>query len=82
MRIKRMVRRGARFVLTAVAAVLGVLMIAGCGSSSSLATGAHQLLQEFPWLGPLGLSFIEGLLMQYGSDLAGLLAAAAAALLS
>jgi hypothetical protein len=80
MRIKGAGRRGARFVLIAVAGLLGVLLMAGCGSKGSLSTVAHQLLQEFPWLGPLGLYFIENLLAQYGSDLAGLLAAAAAAL--
>lgn len=80
MKLNRMVRRGTRFVLAAVAAALGVLLIAGCGSKTG-ANAAQQLLQEFPWLGPLGLSFIESLLVQYGSNLAALLAAAAAALL-
>jgi hypothetical protein len=81
MNVKRAIRRGTRLLLTAAAAAIVVLLVTGCGSGNSPATAAHQLLQEFPWLGPLGLSFIENLLIQYGSNLAALLAAAAAALL-
>jgi hypothetical protein len=81
--IKRMIRRRATLVISAVvAAVIGTLMITGCGpgSSQGLANEAQSLLQEYPWLTVLGLQFIENLLEQYGANLIGLLAAAAAAL--
>jgi hypothetical protein len=61
------------------AVILGVLLLAGCGPGTS-GTSAQQLVQQNPWLAPLGISFIQGLIEQYGSDLVALLAAAAAAL--
>lgn len=61
------------------AVILGMLLLAGCGPGTS-GTSAQQLVQENSWLAPLGISFIQGLLQQYGSDLAALLAAAAAVL--
>jgi hypothetical protein len=67
-----------RFMLTAALTVIGVLAVTGCTNSGN--GGAAQLLKQFPWLASLGLSFVSGLLEQYGSDLAGLLVAAAAAL--
>jgi hypothetical protein len=66
-------------VLVAVAAILGALLIAGCGPAANSAS-AQQLLQQYPWLASLGLPFIEWLIQTYGSDLLALLAAAAAAL--
>jgi hypothetical protein len=68
------------FALLAV--IAGALLISGCDPAGSGASGARNLVQEYPWLAPLGLAFVEGLLRQFGSDLAGLLVAAAAALLS
>jgi hypothetical protein len=78
-KIKQVMRpRRMRYVLAAIgAAIPGVLLITGCGSGSG---GAAQLVKQYPWLPPLGLSFIQGLLQQYGSDLVALLATAAAAL--
>ena len=76
---KRSLQRKARIVLAALA-IAGVLLITGCGPGGSGSGGAQQLEQEFPWLAPLGLSVISGLIQQYGSDLVGLLLAAAAAL--
>lgn len=73
-------QRRARIVLTVAAAIIGLLLITGCGPGASGSSGAQQLEQEFPWLAPLGLSFISGLIQQYGSDLVALLIAAAAAL--
>jgi hypothetical protein len=70
--------RCAYFTLAmAGAAVLGGLLLTGCGSGSS---AAGHIMQEYPWLAPLGLSFIQGLLAEYGSNLVALLIAAAAAL--
>jgi len=77
---KKGLQRRARIILVALAAIAGVLLIVGCGPAGSGSSGAQQLEQEFPWLAPLGLSFISGLIQQYGSDLVGLLLAAAAAL--
>jgi hypothetical protein len=76
-------RRGCRRYVFAVtgAAILSVLLVAGCGSSTSNTSSAGHLMQQYPWLAPLGLSFIQGLLEQYGTNLVGLLIAAAAALL-
>jgi hypothetical protein len=75
---KRSGRRRVRYVLAVLGAViLGMLLLAGCGPSGM---SAQQLVQENSWLAPLGISFIQGLLQQYGSDLAALLAAAAAVL--
>jgi hypothetical protein len=77
---KRAARRRLRYVLAVLGAViLGVLLLAGCGPGSSTPS-AQQLVQQNPWLAPLGISFIQGLLQQYGSDLVALLAAAATAL--
>jgi hypothetical protein len=82
MRGKGSVRRGARLALMAAVTVLGVVLLAGCGGSkTSLGSAAQQLMQEYPWLGPLGLNLVESLLAQYGSNIIGLLVAAAAALL-
>jgi hypothetical protein len=67
-------------IAVAGAAILGALLMTGCASGSG-ADRAGQIMQEYPWLAPLGLSFIESLLAQYGSNLIGLLIAAAAALL-
>lgn len=77
---KRALRGRAGIALTIAAAIIGLLLITGCGPASSGSSGAQQLEQEFPWLAPLGLSFISGLIQQYGSDLVALLIAAAAAL--
>jgi hypothetical protein len=79
---KRTTLRRMRFLLIATAAVLGALLITGCGpgNGTSATSGAQQLIQQFPWLSALGLSFIQGLLQQFGSNLVALLAAAAAAL--
>jgi hypothetical protein len=82
-RMKRMIRRRAAFILSVMAAaVIGTLLVAGCGpgSSDTAANEAGRLLQEYPWLGPLGLPYVESLLAQYGSNLLDLLAAALAAL--
>jgi hypothetical protein len=76
--VKRVMRQQTRFMLTAALTVIGVLAVTGCTNSGN--GGAAQLLKQFPWLAPLGLSFVSGLLQQYGSDLASLLVAAAAAL--
>jgi hypothetical protein len=62
-----------------VAAILGMLLLAGCGPGGS-GTSAQQLVQQNPWLAPLGISVIQGLLQQYGSDLLAFFAAAVAAL--
>lgn len=78
--IKRTMRRRVRLMLTVSAAILGVLLITGCGPGTSGASGAQQLIQEYPWLAQLGVPFIVSLLQQYGPDLAGLLLAALAAL--
>jgi hypothetical protein len=79
--LKGTIRGRARYVFAmTVAAILGVLTIAGCGSGSSLSTAARQLIHEHPWLAPLSLAFLEGLMRTFGSDLPGLLAAAATAL--
>lgn len=74
-------RRLTRFLFTVTAAIIGTLLITGCGPAASGTSGAQQLIQQFPWLASLGLSFVQGLLAQYGTDLVALLAAAAAALL-
>jgi hypothetical protein len=74
------VRRSTRFLFLVTAAVLGALLIAGCGPATSGTNGVQQLIQQFPWLSSLGLSFLQGLLAQFGSNLVDLLAAAAAAL--
>lgn len=72
--------RRVRYVLAVLGVtILGALLLAGCGPGTST-TSAQQLVQQNPWLAPLGISFIENLLQQYGSDLVGLLAAAAAVL--
>jgi hypothetical protein len=81
--IKRMIRRRAALVLSAVAAaVIGMLLITGCGpgTSQALANDVGRLVQEYPWLASLGAPYIESLIEQYGSNLLGLLAAALAAL--
>ena len=77
---KGTMRRRARLLFIATAAVLGALVITGCGPATSGTSGAQQLIQQFPWLSALGASFIQGLLAQFGSNLIALLAAAAAAL--
>ena len=77
---KGAMRWRARFLFIVTAAVLGALLITGCGPTTSVTSGAQQLLQQFPWLSSLGLSFIQELLEQFGSNLVALLAAAAAAL--
>jgi hypothetical protein len=73
-------RRRTRFLFIATAAVLGAFLLTGCGSAGSGTNVAQHLLQLFPWLGSLGLAFIQGLLAQYGSNIPALLVAAAAAL--
>jgi len=73
-------RRRARLLFIVTAAVLGALLVTGCGPATSGNSGAQQLIQQFPWLSALGASFIQGLLAQFGSNLVALLAAAAAAL--
>ena len=73
-------RRRARLLFIVTAAVLGALLVTGCGPATSGTSGAQQLIQQFPWLSALGASFIQGLLAQFGSNLVALLAAAAAAL--
>lgn len=73
---KRAGRRRVRYVLAVLGATILAVLLAGCGPGMS----AQQLVQQNPWLASLGISFIQGLLQQYGSDLAGLLAAAAAVL--
>ena len=77
---KGTMRRRARLLFIATAAVLGALLITGCGPATSGTSGTQQLIQQFPWLASLGASFIQGLLAQFGSNLIALLAAAAAAL--
>jgi hypothetical protein len=79
-KVKGAARRRAQFLFMLTAAVLGALLITGCGRTTSGAGGAQQLIGEFPWLASLGLAFIQGLLEQFGSNLGALLAAAAAAL--
>ena len=74
---KGTMRRRAHSLFIVTAAVLGALLITGCGRATS--GGAQQLIQLFPWLASLGLPFIQGLLEQFGSNLGALLAAAAAA---
>ena len=83
MKHTRMMRNSRmRYVIAVAGAfVLGALLITGCGSGSSSAGQAGHLMQEYPWLAPLGLSFVQSLIAQYGSNLIGLLIAAAAALL-
>lgn len=66
-------------MLVVAAALLGVMLIAGCGPAS-IAAQAQQLEQQYPWLSGLGISFIEWLIQTYGPDIAGLLSAAMAAL--
>jgi hypothetical protein len=73
--MKRTIWCRCRFTLTVFTSILSLLLITGCGPS-----GAEQLIKEYPWLGSLGLAFINGLLQQFGTDLPGLLVAAAAAL--
>lgn len=68
-----------RAVLVVAAAILGTLLIAGCGPAAT-AGSAQQLEQQYPWLASLGLPFVEWLIQTYGPDLLALLAAAAAAL--
>lgn len=77
--IKQVMRpRWVRCVLAVIGtAILGMLLIAGCGPGSG---GAAQLVKQYPWPASLGLSLIQGLPQQYGSDLVAPLAAAAAAL--
>jgi hypothetical protein len=77
---KGTIRRRARFLLVVTAAVLGALLVTGCGGTNSGNSGAQWLIHLFPWLASLGLPFIQGLLAQFGSNLGALLAAAAAAL--
>lgn len=77
---KGTIRRRARFLFIGAAAVLGTLLVTGCGGTSSGNGGAQWLIHLFPWLASLGLPFIQGLLAQFGSNLGALLAAAAAAL--
>lgn len=79
-KVKGARRRRAQFLFMLTAAVLGALLITGCGRTTSGASGAQQLIQEFPWLASLGLAFIQGLLEEFGSNLGALLAMAAAAL--
>jgi hypothetical protein len=80
-KIEQMMRhRRAHYVIAVGATILGALLITGCGSGTSDANRAGQLIQQYPWLAQLGLSFIQVLLMQYGSNLVALLIAAAAAL--
>jgi hypothetical protein len=71
-------RRRLRTVLVVAAAILGTMLIAGCGPGN--AVQAQQLQQQYPWLAGLGLPFLEWLIQTYGSDILGLLTAAAAAL--
>ncbi len=68
-----------RAVFVVAAAILGALLIAGCGPAANSAS-AQQLQQQYPWLASLGLPFLEWLIQTYGSDILALLAAAAAAL--
>jgi hypothetical protein len=77
---RRIMRRRTRFLFIVTAAVLGVVLITGCGPAASGTSGVQQLIQQFPWLSALGISFLQGLLEQFGTNLLGLLAAAAAAL--
>jgi hypothetical protein len=82
-KIKRIMQRRRVYyiVATAGAAILSALLITGCGAGTSGSGGAERLIKEFSWLAPLGVSFVQALLAQYGTNLLGLLMAAAAALL-
>ena len=72
-------RRG-RYALIVTEVILVSLLIAGCGSSSSVAAQVQQLIQQHPWLAQLTLAFLEGLVGAFGWDIGLLLRAAAAAL--
>jgi hypothetical protein len=78
-KISARMRRGKCFILSAAAAALAVLLIAGCSSKGS-GPGVQQIMQQYSWLVPLGWSVIQYLLQEYGSNLAALLAAAASLL--
>jgi hypothetical protein len=56
--VKKVMRQQTRFMLTAALTVIGVLAVTGCTNSGN--GGAAQLLKQFPWLAPLGLSFVSG----------------------
>ena len=81
MNVRTVIRHGTRLLLTAATAAVVVLLITGCGSGTSPETTAHHLLGEFPWLTRVGFSVLESLVIQYGSNLPALLAAALAILL-
>jgi anaerobic C4-dicarboxylate transporter len=73
--------RAVAILAVVVAAILGVLLVTGCSSGSGgLVNEANKLMQEYPWLDQLGLSFIESLVLQYGTNILAVLAAALAAL--
>jgi hypothetical protein len=71
-------RRGLSTVLMIVAAIVGMTLVTGCGSAGNSSEAQH-LEQLYPWLSALGLPFLEWLIKMYGSDILGLLAAAAVA---
>jgi outer membrane murein-binding lipoprotein Lpp len=70
-------RMGKLSLLAIAAAVLGVFLLTGCTPKGS-DPGVQQLTQQFPWLASLGSAVIQFLIQQFGSNLNGLLAAAAA----
>lgn len=71
-------RRAVSALAATVAAILGMLLITGCGPGG--ANPVQQLIQQYPWLASLGVPFLQGLLQEYGPDIVALLIAAAAAL--
>jgi hypothetical protein len=84
-KVKEVIRRRGRSVLTVTAVVLGVLLTTGCQSGTSgtsVTNEAQQLIQQYPWLSHLALAFLEGLVGAFGWNLGLLLHAAAAVLLA
>jgi hypothetical protein len=81
-KIKKEIRRRGCSVLIATEVILGTLLLTGCGSGTSVAAQAQQLIQQYPWLSRLALAFLEGLIGALGWNLGLLLRTAAAALLA
>ena len=81
-KVKAVIRRRARYVLIVTEVVLGTLLVTGCGSGTSVAVQAQQLIQQYPWLSRLAFAFLEGLVGAFGWNLGTLLRAAAAAVLA
>jgi hypothetical protein len=79
-KVKQVIRRG-RLALGVTEVVIGTLVVTGCGSGTSVAAQAQQLIQHYPWLSRLAFSFLEGLVGALGWNIGMLLSAAAAVLL-